>query len=88
MNSATDPDGVATGVLKTCADALALPIAILLRQMLACGCWPTIWREHLVIPLYKKKARSDPTNYKGVHVTSQLSKVAERILGNHFQRFL
>ena len=87
-DSATGPDGVATRVLKNCADGLALPLAIILRQMLACGCWPTVWREHWVVPLYKKKARSDPGNYRGVHLTSQLSKAAERILGNHFQRFL
>ena len=54
VDSTTGPDGVATRVLETCADALALPIAILLRQMLACGCWPTIWREHWVVPRYKK----------------------------------
>ena len=87
-DSATGPDGVATRVLKNCADGLALPLAIILRQMLACGCWPNVWREHWVVPLYKKKARSDPGNYRGVHLTSQLSKAAERILGNHFQRFL
>ena len=83
VDSATGPDGIATRVFKMCADALALPIAILLRRMLVCGCWPTIWCEHLVFHLYKKKARSDPANYRGVHPTPQLSKVAERVLGHY-----
>ena len=42
MNSATNPDQVATRILKTCADAPTLLITILLCQMLAGGCWPTI----------------------------------------------
>ena len=41
-----------------------------------------------IFPLYKKKSKSDPHNYRGIHLTSQVSKVAERVLGNLFQRFL
>ncbi len=88
VDSATGPDGIATRVLKNCADGLALPMAMVLRQVLVSGRWPSVWREHWVVPLYKKKARSDPQNYRGVHLTAQLSKVAERVLGHFFQQFL
>ena len=46
--------------------------------------WPQCWRFHNIIPLFKRKARSDPKNYRGVHLTSQLSKVAERTIGKLF----
>ena len=36
------------------------------------------------MPLFKKKARSDPCNYRGVHLTSQISKVVERLVGKLF----
>ena len=34
--------------------------------------------------LYKRKARSAPTNYRGIHLTNQLSKVVERCVGMLF----
>ena len=81
---ATGPDRVSAKVLKKCDDCLALPIALVIRLMLSEGKWPLCWRFHNIVPLYKKKARSDPTNYRGVHLTSQISKVAERIVGKMF----
>ena len=38
------------------------------------------WREHWVVPIYKKKAVFSASNCRGVHLTAQLSKVAERLL--------
>ena len=80
-DTATGPDGVAARVRKGCATSLARPIAPVLRRMVEHGRWPECWRFHNIVPLYKKKAKSDPKNYRGVHLTSQLSKVAERVVG-------
>ena len=88
LDSATGPDGLATRVLKNCADELAYPLALIIRAVLSTGRWPQRWREHWVVPLYKKKSRADPSNYRGVHLTAQVSKAAERVLGAHFQRHL
>ena len=83
-DSATGPDEIAARVLKRCCHELAYPVAIVIRRMLCEGRWPLCWRFHNIVPLYKKKARSDPNNYRGVHLTSQLSKVSERVVGRLF----
>lgn len=88
LDSATGPDGLATRVLKNCADALSYPLARIIRAILSNGRWPQKWREHWVVPLYKRKSRADPSNYRGVHLTAQVSKAAERVLGRHFQKHL
>ena len=36
---------------------------------------------HWIVPIYKTKAIFQPGNYRGVHLTAQLSKVMERFLG-------
>jgi len=41
-----------------------------------------MWRLHHIVPIYKKGAPADPKNYRGVHLTSILSKVAERTLAH------
>ena len=83
-DSATGPDGIAAAFLKRCASALARPLALLIRKMLTSGTWPAVWRFHRIVPLYKRKAKSDAANYRGVHLTAQLSKVVERIVGRMF----
>ena len=39
---------------------------------------------HWIHPLHKRKSRADAKNYRGVHLTSQLSKVVERVIGTVF----
>ena len=46
--------------------------------------WPSCWCEHWIFPLHKRHALSDPDNYRGLHLTSQLSKAAERLIRDLF----
>ena len=39
---------------------------------------------HWVVPLFKRKSVYDPGNYSGIHLTSQISKVAERTIAALF----
>ena len=55
-----------------------------MRLILRQGVWPSSWKLHWLLPLFKRKSRSLPCNYRGIHLTSQLSKVVERVLGNLF----
>ena len=87
-SSGTGPDLVPTKILKTCAQSLAYPIWLLAVSILTFGAWPVSWKEHWITPLHKKKAVSDSRNYRGVHLTSQVSKVLERLLGTTFIPYL
>ena len=81
-DSGTGPDGLPARILKTCSAALALPVLLLSMCILTSGVWPQLWRQHWVAPLYKKKSVYQPGNYRGVHLTAQLSKGVERLI-NH-----
>ena len=39
-------------------------------------------RNHLLIPIYKKYSVYAAINYRGIHLTTILSKVVERTIGN------
>ena len=87
-DSATGPDHLATKVLKKCARPLGRPVAKLARLLLNTGRWPKSWRLHWVFPLYKKRSVYDPENYRGIHLSSQLSKVMERLFSKLLLPFL
>ncbi len=83
-HSGTGPDRLPARILKRCASELALPVTLLTRKLLDEGRWPLCWRTHWVHPLHKRKSRADANNYRGVHLTAQLSKIVERAIGSVF----
>ena len=83
-DSATGPDGLSTILLRMLAAIICRPFAILAQRIVQCGVWPRIWKLHWVFPLFKRGVRSLPSNYRGLHLTSQLSKCMERFIGFHF----
>ena len=80
--SGTRPDLLPARVLKACAAELAIPLTLLTRKLLRDRCWPECWRIHWVHPLYKKGPKSDGSNYRGIHLTAQVSKVVERAVAS------
>ena len=83
-HSGTGPDRLPARILKSCAAELALPVTLLARKLLAAGRWPSCWRTHWAHGIHKRKSRADAKNYRGVHLTAQLSKVVEREIGSVF----
>ena len=82
--SATGPDGVSARLLKRCARAIAVALHKLACRILSTGSWPEQWIEHWIAPLYKRKSIWQAQNYRGIHITAQVSKVIERVLSQCF----
>ena len=87
-DSSTGPDGISALFLKECSVALAFPLTLLARAVLSQGRWPQGWKIHWMYPLHKKNSKSDPVNYRLIHLTGQMSKVVERVLGGLFLPYL
>ena len=80
VDSSTGPDLLPARILKRCAEQLTKPLQSLMQRMLETKSWPESWREHWAVPIYKKKAVFAASNKRGIHLTAQLSKVAEHLL--------
>ena len=61
---------------------------MLVLRILVTGIWPDSWKIHWIAPLFKRAAVFKSKNYRGVHSTSQMSKVVERLLKPMFEPFL
>ena len=61
---------------------------MIFRQYLLVKVWPSQWKEAKVTSAHKKKARSDPSNYRPILLLSVVSKIFERITGEQLTIFL
>ena len=78
-HKAAGPDDIHPRVLKEVL-TLAQPLHILFKQSLATGEIPSDWRRENICALFKKGKRTDPANYRPVSLTSQVSKLLERLV--------
>ena len=65
-----------------------MPLSIVALIILEFGRWPEMWLIHWIVPLFKRGAMGDAKNYRGVHLTAQLSKVMEKLLRPLLEPFL
>ena len=84
VTSATGPDGLSTFLLRQLSHILCFPFTMLARRIVHTGKWPLVWKKHWICPLFKRNSRFLASNYRGLQITSQMSKAMERFLGVHF----
>ena len=83
-DSGTGPDLIPARVLKSCCAELGVPFVFIVRLILNTGQWPRSWMLRWIQPLHKRFSQHDPGHYRGIHLTSQMSKAAERLLCSLF----
>ena len=74
VDCATGPDHLGCRILRFIRPFIAAPFVTLVRRMIDEAFWPDIWKHHWLIPLYKRNSVFQPRNYRGIHITSNLSK--------------
>lgn len=87
-DSSGGPDDLHSFALKQCASAISYPLTALFNKSMTERCVPNIWKVSDVAPIYKKKSRSDPLNYRPISLTSVSCKMMERLVSKQLYSFL
>ncbi len=82
------PDSIPTNILISCIPELKEVLADCINSSFTTGNFPTCLKKANVVPLYKKKDRTDPTNYRPVSLLNSLSKVIEKVIYNRIYQFM
>ena len=85
---ASGPDDIPAHVLKSCADELSHPLTELFSLCFRKQIQPYQWKCARAVPVYKKKSKSLPQNYRPVSLLSIISKVMESIVIRQLLNFL
>jgi hypothetical protein len=87
-NKAAGVDGLGSTFVKGCLKGILEPLISLFRGSLDKGVVPMDWKSANVTAIYKKGDRSKPANYRPVSLTSNVSKIMERIIKEEIVKLL
>ena len=74
-------DGITAEILKLAGIGTAMALALLFNKILDSGVWPSQWRRAYLLPLFKGDgAKTDPSNYRMLAISSVVAKVMEKII--------
>ena len=77
VNKSPGPDGIHPKILFEAAEQLAYPFKLLFVKSIESGKIPNQWKIAEVRPIFKKGAKSNPSNYRPVSLTSVVCKIFE-----------
>ena len=85
---ATGLDDLPAGMLKDCADYIAVPLRYIVNLSLNTSTVPSAWKEAKIVPIYKSGASSSVENYRPISVLPILSKLLEKAVHTQLSTFL
>ena len=81
-------DSITNEMLKAGKSELAPVLAKLFNMILTLGCFPNEWAKSLLVPLFKGGSVHDPSDYRGISLSSCLGKLLCSILNKRLVNFL
>jgi len=79
-DGAAGPDGFGPRVLQELQQEIAPALAAIFTKSMEEGVVPADWRDANVTPIFKKGAKSSPSNYRPVSLTSVSCRVMESLI--------
>ena len=80
-------DGISNEILKCGINFFVKPICKLFNTILDSGNFPTQWATSIIVPLFKGGNSSDVNNYRGIAVSSCISKVLTKIINTRIYNY-
>lgn len=86
LRKSSGPDSISSEHLIFAATSCALLLCQLFNGILALGMVPSAFCKSLIVPIFKGQGKDpiDPSNYRGISLTSTVSKLFERVIAPRF----
>ncbi len=75
-------------MIKLGKDILVGPLQKLYNMVLESGIYPSDWKTGIIVNLFKSGKCTDPSNYRGISLTSVLGKLLSAIINKRVVKFL
>ena len=74
-------------MLKICVAAIYKPLAIIFKQRVGTGIFPSEWKKDNIVPIHKKGDKQTLKNYRPVSLLPICGKILERLMFNGMFNF-
>jgi hypothetical protein len=88
LGKAVGSDLISHCMQKNTASTICKPLQLIFNYSLQTRKFPKIWKSAIVIALFKKGIKSDPSNYRPISLLSCVGKVFERVVFKNIFNFL
>ena len=82
-NKSMGPDNIHPHMLKSLADTISKPLAIIFNKSMVSGTTPEQWAEAMITAIHKKGVRNIVDNYRPITLTPVISNVIESFVRDH-----
>ena len=82
------PDNLPAHFLKEVSLEIAAALTLIFQVSLDQGTLPVIWRQAIVVPVFKKGRCTDPCNYRPISLTCICTKILEHIVYSSISKHL
>ena len=72
------PDQLPAFFYRQLCNPISFPLTLLFQKSLHEGVLPSVWRQAVVVPVFKKGSRAEPTNYRPIAKQCTALKVMEK----------
>ena len=73
-------DNISIHILKICGSAIYEPLAIIFKQCVDTGIFPSEWKKGNIVPIHKKGGKQTLKNYRPVSLLPVCRKILERFM--------
>lgn len=80
VSKGAGPDGIPPIFVKNCKRALLQPLKAIFQISFDHGIFPAVWKESTLFPIFKSGSRNEIQNYRGISLSSTMSKIFEAII--------
>ena len=81
-------DQISNEMLQLSCRTLIKEYTAIFNFILLNGIYPTLWKENIIKPIYKGGGNLNPSNYRGIALSSCFSKLFNRVLFNRLDNFI
>ena len=81
-------DSITNEMIKASLPVLGTSLVKLFNLILSSGFYPSSWCDGFIVPIFKSGDRIEPSNYRGITVSSCFGKLFSVILNNRIVTFL
>jgi exonuclease III len=87
-NKACGLDGISNEMIKYGQHVLTQPLTKIFNDVLKTAIYPKSWAQGYISPIYKSGNPLDPSNYRGITITSCIAKVFNSVMNNRLDEYL